>query len=263
MEATEWTAPFGREVSEDIMENCYGLPTSEMKMAETYISKGWDFVNIWGIHPEVNDGYPYLQGMFPTPHPLMPVLVSPENNSENIPVDVVLKWDSTEKPNPNYRVYFGTENPPVYVGDVQNATSWTPGTVLEYETEYFWKIVPYNEVGEVDECPVWSFTTGVFVSNKDNVDIFKNALNGNYPNPFNPETIIKFSLEKESLVSIEIYNIRGARVKTLVKGVMNRGNHNIKWNGVDDLGKPVGSGLYLYRMKTGEYVDVKKMLLLK
>ncbi|MCL2064933.1 MAG: chitobiase/beta-hexosaminidase C-terminal domain-containing protein [Candidatus Cloacimonetes bacterium] len=94
-------------------------------------------------------------------------------------------------------------------------------------------------------------------------DIYVNQLGRNIPNPFNPETTISFTMEDSGNVTIEIFNIRGQRIKMLVNDFKERGSHQILWNGTDDFGNAVGSGMYLYRMITDDFSDVKRMLLLK
>lgn len=89
------------------------------------------------------------------------------------------------------------------------------------------------------------------------------ALHNNYPNPFNPETTISFNLDKAEFTTLEVYNIKGQKVKTLINGYQTSGEHNIVWNGKDDSGKAVASGVYLYKMKSGEYSLSKKMILHK
>jgi hypothetical protein len=89
------------------------------------------------------------------------------------------------------------------------------------------------------------------------------ALIGNYPNPFNPETKIEFSLLEAGNVDVVIYNIKGEKVKKLVDGKMVAGFHSAVWNGKDDNGKKVASGVYLYRFKTAEIDQTKKMMLIK
>jgi len=84
------------------------------------------------------------------------------------------------------------------------------------------------------------------------------ALSQNYPNPFNPTTQISLSLPEAADVRLEIYNITGQKVTTLVAGRLEAGQHTIEWNASD-----VASGIYLYRLTTPEYVETKKMLLLK
>jgi tetratricopeptide (TPR) repeat protein len=85
----------------------------------------------------------------------------------------------------------------------------------------------------------------------------------NYPNPFNPETTISFNIATKGNVSINIYNIKGQKIKTLLSEDFESGNHNVVWNGTDDNGKPVGSGIYLYRVKSNNETITNKMLLLK
>ncbi len=82
------------------------------------------------------------------------------------------------------------------------------------------------------------------------------------PNPFNPETIIKYQNTSPSTVSLKIYNLRGQEVRTLVDAVQNSGNHEIHWDGRDDFGNEVASGVYLYRLQAGEQEAVKKLTLL-
>jgi hypothetical protein len=89
------------------------------------------------------------------------------------------------------------------------------------------------------------------------------ALNGNYPNPFNPETSIAFSLKEAGNVKIEIYNIKGQRINTLVNEVRNAGNYSLIWRGTDNNNSKVASGVYFYRMETPGFTDTKKMLLMK
>ena len=90
-------------------------------------------------------------------------------------------------------------------------------------------------------------------------------LHGNYPNPFNPETTISFDLTTENTESTElvIYNMKGQKVKQLVRGQLSSGEHSFIWHGTDDDDKPVSSGLYLYKLKVGDRVFSRKMLLLK
>jgi len=85
----------------------------------------------------------------------------------------------------------------------------------------------------------------------------------NYPNPFNPTTTIRFSIPNDSQVKLSIYNIRGQRVTTLVNDTLTPGYHEAVWNGTDSHGRCVSSGVYFYRLDTGNKAITKKMLLLK
>lgn len=90
-------------------------------------------------------------------------------------------------------------------------------------------------------------------------------LYGNHPNPFNPTTEINFGLNVDSKVALNIYNIKGQKVKTLINNVQEAGYHTVQWNGRDDENKQVTSGVYFYEFRVYEtdYTSIKKMILLK
>ena len=94
-------------------------------------------------------------------------------------------------------------------------------------------------------------------------EIDRTVLYSNYPNPFNPTTHITFSIPKEGKVNLSVYNIKGQLVKTLVNRRIISGSHIVNWNGQDNAGKRVSSGVYFYKLKTAEKEISKKMLLLK
>lgn len=86
----------------------------------------------------------------------------------------------------------------------------------------------------------------------------------NFPNPFNPTTTIKFSIQNDSKVELSIFNIKGQKIKTLAQYEFTKGNHSIIWNGDDNFGNSVSSGVYLYKLiVNGKTVAMKKCLLLK
>ncbi|MBC8415330.1 MAG: right-handed parallel beta-helix repeat-containing protein [Candidatus Cloacimonetes bacterium] len=84
-----------------------------------------------------------------------------------------------------------------------------------------------------------------------------------YPNPFNPETKIVFNLPEKGNVKLEIFNMKGQKVKTLIDEVLPAGGYSVFWNGTDSNSNRVSSGIYLYRLQTGSEKLVRKMLLLK
>lgn len=98
----------------------------------------------------------------------------------------------------------------------------------------------------------------------NNVITLGTHLGANYPNPFNPITTIEFTTENtKTHTELIIHNIRGQKVKTLINEKLDAGNHSIIWNGTDDNGQVVSSGVYFYEMNTGDYTSVKKMILMK
>jgi hypothetical protein len=85
----------------------------------------------------------------------------------------------------------------------------------------------------------------------------------NYPNPFNPTTTIDYAVSKQSFVSLKVYNLLGQEVKSLVAEEKSVGVHKAQWDGVDNAGVAVPSGMYLYKMVAGSFSETKKMMFLK
>jgi FlgD Ig-like domain len=110
-----------------------------------------------------------------------------------------------------------------------------------------------------------SFTYDYFVGTSDEEIPNTNEIltTSNYPNPFNPTTTISFNLATESDVSVEVYNVKGQKVNTLLNEEMPKGQHEVIWNGFDDNNKPVSSGVYFYKVNTGKQESAKRMILLK
>jgi hypothetical protein len=89
------------------------------------------------------------------------------------------------------------------------------------------------------------------------------GLSQNFPNPFNPSTVLQYQVPAATHVEISIYNIVGAKVATLVNDVKEPGYYNVTWNGTGANGRTVASGVYIYRMHAGDYVSTMRMLLVK
>ena len=89
------------------------------------------------------------------------------------------------------------------------------------------------------------------------------GLNQNYPNPFNPTTQISFALPEEASVKLEIYDLRGQLVKTLVDSKLDIGYHTIEWDATNDRGFRVPTGVYFYKLTTSKFTKTMKMVLIK
>jgi len=89
------------------------------------------------------------------------------------------------------------------------------------------------------------------------------GINSIFPNPFNPDTTIRFGIEKDSPTQVVIYNLRGQIVRRLFDGTVNKGTYTLHWNGRDDNGNSVASGLYYLRLSTGGESISRKLMLLK
>ena len=92
-------------------------------------------------------------------------------------------------------------------------------------------------------------------------DVF--ALHNNYPNPFNPVTNITYDIPEVADVKLEIYNVMGQKVRTLATGSHEPGRYRVLWNATNDLGQGLSSGMYIYRIQAGDFVSVKKLVLMK
>ena len=126
--------------------------------------------------------------------------------------------------------------------------------------------VTYNYEGNPDIYKTFIFSTGVTSLALERQPKNQNLgykLHQNYPNPFNPSTTIEYNLPKRSTVKIKIYNINGQMIKELINEEKNSGHYSLIWDGTDNRGNKVASGTYLYQIQTGNFVEARKMLLLK
>ena len=178
-------------------------------------------------------------------------------------------------------------------GDVTDANNYSPTTL--FDVDFFASSVPgglrvygldiANDMDN-DGVPEVVFTRGstrgghdapaIFILELDEIfspptsveDLFasqpdKFALAQNYPNPFNPETLIAYNLPKTGNVVINIYNLVGQKVRTLVHTFQTVGVHTVKWDAKNDQGIEVPTGMYIYRIVSGEFTGTKRMLLLR
>ncbi len=88
-------------------------------------------------------------------------------------------------------------------------------------------------------------------------------LHQNYPNPFNPSTTITYELPRTSQVKVAIFNLLGERIRTLVNQRQTAGQHRLHWDGRNEFGMSVPSGVYLYRLRASEFVQTRKMILMQ
>lgn len=121
---------------------------------------------------------------------------------------------------------------------------------------------PNGNHGRLFGNPTWiNFGKAALSENSSNAPGF--ALLPNYPNPFNPETEIRFQLPEASHIVVKIFNALGAEVRTLTAGSLQAGSHRIHWDGKDNSGRDVTSGVYLYQLRAGNVSQVRRMNLLR
>ena len=104
-----------------------------------------------------------------------------------------------------------------------------------------------------------------FLASNDVINQLPHAFNvyNNYPNPFNPVTTLRYDLPEDALVNITIYDIMGRIVRTLINSQQNAGFKSIQWNATNNVGTPLSAGLYLYKIQADNFVQTRKMVLLK
>jgi len=206
-------------------------------------------------------------------------LASPVNKTEfNGETDSLsFSWEGTTDPDPEdsftytfmissdtsfdeQSVCYKRENIP------DNQTSHNVSKDLFSNGTYFWQVIASDSYGLQTKSSAYrSFTvliTGIGDDETEvNLDNF--VLWSNYPNPFNAETIIKYNVPQPSYVTLDIYNVLGQKITSLVNRKHNRGIHSVKWNGKDINGNSVASGIYIYILKTKNFKLSRKMIYMK
>ena len=186
--------------------------------------------------------------------------------------NVLLSWDA---PNDS----FGSVGYNLYAlnaNDIEDPELWLTVDTLITDTslsddishliscDYRWAVVSVFRNNQTD-ITLYSYPTfSNIITENDVQDIVAvTSINGNYPNPFNPETRISFQIANDSYVSMGIYNIKGQLVKKLVNGQLKSGNHVVTWLGKDDREKPVSSGVYFIRLSNNGNNIMKSCTLMK
>ncbi|MDO9576360.1 MAG: FlgD immunoglobulin-like domain containing protein, partial [Candidatus Cloacimonadales bacterium] len=188
----------------------------------------------------------------------IPVFNPPQNLIVD-PFTGLITWDPPE-PYPG-AVLIGYN---VFLDDMTTPIGTTASTEWQYTylingQLYAFGISAVYDLGE-SEIVVVEFTyTGTGVENNL---ISVTELSGNYPNPFNPTTTIAFSLKEDSQVILEVYNVKGESIKQLVSDQLSAGQHSVVWNGTDNSGKPVSSGIYFYKLRSKNFSSTRKMILM-
>ncbi len=122
------------------------------------------------------------------------------------------------------------------------------------EGEYTYRLKQIDYDGSFN----YSQEINVSIENPTEFNLYRN-----YPNPFNPSTIINFSLPKKTMVKLVVYDILGKVIRTLVNSEKEPGNYKVQWNGINDNGSNVSTGIYIYRIEAGDFIKQHKMVLIK
>ena len=207
--------------------------------------------------------------------PPTPILVSPANGSTGQSTSLTLAWNPSSGAS-SYRLQVATTSSFAHIVDdimVLFGTSY-PIVGLVANTSYYWRVSAKNAAGISAWSPTWTFKTQRVQKNRQaspgvvsDVEEVPAAfeLGSNFPNPFNPTTVIPYELPVESHITIRVYNVMGQEVATLVDGVQGSGLRQAEWSGTN-----VPSGVYYYRIEATSvegrdllFTEVKRMLLVK
>ncbi len=159
----------------------------------------------------------------------------------------------------NYTVHYEPPRDPIFLELTEDGTLQGTPTVPNQSWELSVMVEDFNHIRAEK---TFEFTTGSYSAEQNQVP-YALELSQNVPNPFNPETIISYSIPRKGMVEIEVFNVRGQKVTTLINEQQEAGNHSVVWNGRDKSDKACSSGIYFYRLETGSHSETRKMLLLQ
>ena len=140
-------------------------------------------------------------------------------------------------------------------------TSYTVNPL--HSGRFWWRVKAHNTLGWGEFSEVWTFSVVMTEVIEDESIPGEFSLSQNYPNPFNPTTTIHYGIIKSGHVTLRIYNTLGQLVRTLVDDYQSEGYHEAVWSGKSESGYEVSSGIYIYRMRAGDFVATRRMLFLK
>ncbi|MDD4687309.1 MAG: M6 family metalloprotease domain-containing protein [Candidatus Cloacimonetes bacterium] len=199
-----------------------------------------------------------------TPH--IPQLSYPPNYSTNQPRNTELMWQASNLAE-EYRVQLSSD--PYFVNIIFERDNLVQNNVitplLSAYTSFYWRVSAKNSYASSNFSSSFRFTTGDWSADEDELNqVPITSLQQNIPNPFNPTTTISFSVENPTqLASLKIYNSKGQLVRNLYQGIPGINKLSVYWDGKDNAGNDLSSGIYLYRLESSSNVLTRKMLLSK
>ncbi|MFA6456900.1 MAG: DUF4350 domain-containing protein, partial [Bacteroidota bacterium] len=249
------------------------LLSSEWKMQVSLSSQGKsDHLNFIGVLKNAKDGWDDDDFVKPPVSPSDYVSLSFKNMDENLSADYRSmsvegqSWDFvTVSSKPNQPMHIQTELggdfPPqfqFFLLDLKSERMYNLKEISSYDF-----VLQKNENSRYFR--IIAGTDEFLKKNSNGIPVIpvEYSLSQNYPNPFNPETTIKYSISNSSVVTIEIFNILGQKVRTLVNRYQGIGSYSITWDGKDNNGILVASGIYYYQIHANNFRSVKKMTFIK
>ena len=203
---------------------------------------------------------------FITGFPVTPVLLDPPHKTLDVAISPTLKWAKAVTAE-TYRLQLTkslTFNEQTIILDTTVVDTSLTLNNLDGLTIYYWRVSAKNQYGTSLWPGSFGFRTQEIVAVKDGNEIPSDyELYQNYPNPFNPTTKIKFSIPKMGNVEIKVYDILGRELVELVNEDFSAGSYSVTWDGKNDYGSQVPSGVYIYSIRSGQFISSKKMILMK
>jgi len=199
---------------------------------------------------------------------VVPLVGSPINNIELKTSAATLSWftPAQSKAKLSYSVEYSENS---NFANAKIATGLTEPQLnisgLKENTTYYWRaksVDPQGSASKFSEVALFR-TSGKVTAIEEQEVPAQFELAQNYPNPFNPTTLISYALPQNAFVTLKVYDMLGREIKTLVSKEFAAGKYSIDWNGDDNFGNKVATGAYVYRITAGDFVSVKKMLLIK
>jgi len=177
-------------------------------------------------------------------------------------VSAILAWDPIENFQ-YYKIERSTDS--LFITAVESSflqdNTYTDND-LEFNTDYFYRVSAFLGYWTDYSTIVSVILESVnIVADNDIPIVYK--VHQNHPNPFNPVTSLRYNLPEDGLVNITIYDMMGRVVSNLVSSQQRAGYKFVQWNATNNAGQPVSAGIYLYTIQAGEFVQTKKMVLLK
>ena len=176
---------------------------------------------------------------------------------------IELSWNESPD-NDFYYFILEKSTDSVFADYVSILTTNTTYTDTEYELNviYYYRIAAVDFAGNVSG---YSEIVSAVVLSIEADDLVPDefTLHQNYPNPFNPVTTLRYDLPENSYVNVTVYDMLGREIRTLVNTTQDAGFKSVIWDATNEYGNPVSAGVYLYKIQAGEFVQTKKMVLLK
>ncbi len=247
-----------------------------------YLNAGWDFAgesyngndNIWNIGNSRNNGYPYHKWQYPTDDSTLPVTLSSFTASYTVSNTISLNWTTQSETNIiGYHIFKAETNSlnqaqrisaniiRAYNQAVEQDYNFVDNSIQENTEYYYWlQSLEYDGSTEF-HGPIY-IVTGSTAETIPEIP-FITQLHNAYPNPFNPHTSISFDIAEDTTVNLDVFNIKGQHIRTLLNQFLPAGRYVQVWDGKDKEYKPQASGVYFFKMQANKYYSIKKVILMK